>query len=167
MKRSICLFPKFTNEDRIHKWREKYDPLHQLIPPHITLVFPFESDYSSNKLIKHVQQTLKGFKPINIRLQGITGEGKQYVFLNVKRGSDQIIELHDRLYSGLLKKYLNRTVTYNPHLTIGRIKNTEKFDTILEETSREETVFCSNITEIICEKISNDEKSIIEFKHLL
>lgn len=45
MLRAIHLFPKFLNSHIIDALRAKYDPLVQLIPPHITLVFPFNSDY--------------------------------------------------------------------------------------------------------------------------
>jgi hypothetical protein len=39
------------------------------------------------------------------------------------------------------------------------------FNNILEETSREETVFSTNISEIVCERIDEYEKSIIELRH--
>ena len=44
-----------------------------------------------------------GLHPFNIVLKGVTGSEEEYLFLNVKVGNDQIIELHDKLYSGLLK----------------------------------------------------------------
>lgn len=40
-KRDILIFPKFKNIDKIKSLRNKYDPLSNLIAPHITIVFPF------------------------------------------------------------------------------------------------------------------------------
>lgn len=91
--------------------RAKYDPLVHLIPPHITLVFPFNSDITTNLLNEHLQQCLVGVKPFRLVLAGIIGAEDEYLFLNVKVGNDAIIQLHDRLYTGILREYLNRSLT--------------------------------------------------------
>ena len=41
--RTIMIFPEFENMEIIDNIRKKYDPLAELVRPHITLVFPFES----------------------------------------------------------------------------------------------------------------------------
>lgn len=38
------IFPKFENIKIIDEIRDKYDPLANHVRPHITLVFPFESN---------------------------------------------------------------------------------------------------------------------------
>jgi hypothetical protein len=48
LKRSIIIFPQFGNDTNlIQNIRHQYDPLASKIAPHITLVFPFESEISS------------------------------------------------------------------------------------------------------------------------
>jgi len=42
-KRTVMIFPAFENMHIIERLRKKYDPLCNLVQPHITLVFPFES----------------------------------------------------------------------------------------------------------------------------
>jgi len=42
--RTIMIFPEFENIDNINDIRKKYDPLADLVLPHITLVFPFDSE---------------------------------------------------------------------------------------------------------------------------
>lgn len=64
MKRAIILFPSFDNINIINKIREKYDPLANCIPPHITIVFPFDSDISIDDLKSHVNKVLKGTKSL-------------------------------------------------------------------------------------------------------
>ena len=125
MKRAIHLFPEFINLQIIEDLRIQHDPLFKLIPPHITLVFPFESAILSQVLYEHIRGALEDIKPFIIELQDFTGTLDQYIFLNVKKGNDQIIELHDRLYSGLLSTYQNFRFSFHPHLTIGRY-NDEK-----------------------------------------
>ena len=107
MKRAIVLFPKFDNIDAIQAVRERFDPLAKYIAPHITLVFPFDSALSTEELREHMARTLQGVKRFPVQLRGITGDFREgYLFLNVKRGNDSIIDLHDRLYQGALEPFL-------------------------------------------------------------
>lgn len=59
-KRCIMIFPQFKNINIIDEIREKYDPLSNNVRPHITLVFPFESNISKvdlqNSLIPSLQE---------------------------------------------------------------------------------------------------------------
>ena len=133
MKRAIVLFPKFDNIDAIQAVRERFDPLAKFIAPHITIVFPFESELSAKELREHLDCALEGVKKFNVRLTGITGDFRDgYLFLNVKQGNDPIIDLHDRLYRGVLEPFLFRKVTYCPHMTVGRVEEKTEFDQALD-----------------------------------
>ncbi|WP_313343152.1 hypothetical protein [Sedimentibacter sp.] len=50
--RTIMIFPEFENIDVINDIRKKYDPLADLVLPHITLVFPFDSELKNIKLLR-------------------------------------------------------------------------------------------------------------------
>ncbi|HML68430.1 MAG TPA: 2'-5' RNA ligase family protein [Clostridia bacterium] len=109
MKRAIVLYPIFNDLEKIQSIRERFDPLAKYIAPHITLVFPFESDLSTADLDAHMRCALDDVKKFDVQLQGITGDYRDgYLFLNVKKGNDEIINLHDRLYSGVLEQFLFR-----------------------------------------------------------
>ncbi|WP_425429917.1 2'-5' RNA ligase family protein [Deinococcus hopiensis] len=43
------------------------------------------------------------------------------MFLNVERGNDELVALHDMLYSHLFPEYLNPEYTFVPHITLGRV----------------------------------------------
>lgn len=164
MLRAIHIFPEFSNLHSIDDLRSKYDPLVSLIPPHVTLVFPFESGISTEVLEEHLRESTVGLKPFRIVMMGVTGAEGEYLFLNVKVGNDQIIQLHDKLYTGLLKQYLYRSLTYTPHLTVGRIKDKQKFESALAETEDWNHKFKTTVHEIVVESIDEREKSIIEIK---
>lgn len=164
MKRAIILFPKFNNIHIIDEIREKYDSLSNCIEPHITIVFPFESDISTKELKSHFNEYLKGIKKFRVKLKDITGDFRDgYLFLNVKSGNDQIIELHDKLYSGILKEFLYRKITYSPHLTVGRIADQIDFDNAVDELSYYRESFETIIDKIFVENIDENQNSIIEF----
>ena len=148
LKRAIVIFPKFENVYPIEQLRKQFDPLARTIEPHITVVFPFESDLQIEQLHAHVWQAIQGTGPFQVGLSGITGADDEYLFLNVKKGNDEIIKLHDRLYSGLLAEHLCITHTYIPHLTVGRLKDKEDFSTALETTKTMNLLFQTIIEEV-------------------
>lgn len=161
--RTICIFPHFDNMKLIDELRQKYDSLHNLIPPHITLVFPFRSHISTEDLITHIKEAIIPIRPFELILQGITGNQNQYLFLNVKKGNDEMIKLHDRLYTGILEQNLNRNVSYLPHMTVGRIHNKEQFVKVIDVTKDFNYKFSTIISQISVEIIGEDEHSEIEF----
>lgn len=121
--RSVVIFPKFSNIQLIDKIREKYDPCYSFIAPHLSLIFPFYSELTRQELIGHIENQLIGVSPFELMARGITGASGGYVFLEVKMGNDQVIALHDKLYSGILKPYHNRFIPYLPHITMAQIQD--------------------------------------------
>jgi 2'-5' RNA ligase len=150
--------------DSIQMLREKYDPLANCIAPHITIVFPFDSERKTDELKSHFSEVLRGTRKFGIRLENITGDFRDgYLFLNVKKGNDQIIELHDKLYSGILQKFSYRKVIYCPHLTIGKMQDTAEFDKAIQELGSFVESFETVIDKVYVENIDAGGNSVIEF----
>ena len=57
--RAIMIFPEFKNINIINDIRKKYDPLANLVLPHITLVFPFDSKLTNEELNLYMRESLK------------------------------------------------------------------------------------------------------------
>lgn len=158
------LFPRFYNLNIIDSIRKKYDPLANCIAPHITIVFPFDSDIATDDLKQHLNKVLRGIKKFKVQLKAYTGDFRDgYLFLNVKKGNDKIIELHDKIYSGILESFLLRKVTYCPHLTVGRLQQSEEFDKALYELCDHEESFETIVDKIDIVNIEIIEEPLIEF----
>jgi len=152
--------------DTIQCIREKYDPLYHCIAPHITIVFPFDSDISTEALKIHFHNALQGNKKFNIQLKDFTGDCKDgYLFLNIRKGNDSIIELHDLLYSGIISRFLYRKSTYFPHVTVGRLRDPIAFDKALKALTCCVESFETLIDKVYVETIDGNENSIIEFSY--
>jgi len=157
-KRDILIFPKFKNIDKIQEVRKKYDELAEILPPHITLAFPFESEMSNLELKRKLEDILINVKPFKIKCNGITMEkdfriNTYYIFLNIIEGKDEIIKIHNEIY----KNILFIETKYTPHITLGNIDNinenidlTEEFETIVDS--------------VVIESIGDNEESNIEFE---
>ena len=133
-KRDVIILPEFSNVQILESIREKYDELYGIIPPHITLAFPFDSDISNDVLESELKETVSDLKPFKIRLKGISFEwdnrvNTYYIFLDFVQGEDTIIDLHKRIYRDVLHEEL--AFDYRPHITLGCTK--EKIDLRLDE----------------------------------
>ena len=164
LKRSIIIFPQFGKDtDLIQNIRHKYDPLANKIKPHITLVFPFESEIPSDTLQQHIKTQLDEFKPFSLSCQGISHEKDNYLFLNLIQGQEQIIKIHDLLYLGILNQFLSKKHQYRPHLTVGHLEDRSETNATMKKLESFDYKFVTQVNEITTEIILKNFASKIDF----
>jgi len=95
-------------------------------------------------------------------LKGITATPDKYLFLNIKKGNDNIIELHDRLYSGILREFMSRRNHYAPHLSVGRYRDEAGLQAALDDTESFEACFDAVVTNVVSEIIGDNGDSASE-----
>ena len=110
--------------ERVLRLRERHDPLARLVPPHLTLVFPFEDPISDEALEAEVGRAIGGGASFPVVLRRVTLHEGEYLFLNVERGNDLLIALHDALYT-VLARHRSSLHTFVPHITVGRVARSE------------------------------------------
>ncbi len=163
-ERTIMIFPKLSNMAVIDEIRQKYDPLADLVRPHITLMFPFKSAMTIDEIHKLVLQAVSGIAPFELELNGFSTEISKfgnYLFLNVAKGTEQITELHQRLYKGKNK------FPYHPHITVGSLKTPEQLDAAFEDVKDCKEVFSTLVDTVSVEIIGGQGESIIELEQKL
>jgi 2'-5' RNA ligase len=109
--------------DSINPYRQRHDPRYQVTAPHITFIFPVESWIGEQALTQHIPAVLRNWSSINVTLEGISQSHDNLVYLNVTNGNQDLIRLHDQLYTGMLVSYLRQDITYIPHVTLGTLNN--------------------------------------------
>lgn len=68
---AIVIFLPSQLDELIYPIRQKFDPLYNKVPGHITVVFPFETIRTLNELSVIIKQELEAIRPINIELESI------------------------------------------------------------------------------------------------
>lgn len=161
MKRAIHLYPDFGIETAIRRFREKNDPLAAMIPPHITLVFPFDDPMPDESLINWVHQVAQQHRPITANFSAPIDNGGEQVWLEVTKGYEDITALHKALYADHLQSYLRTDPLYTPHVTLGSsLGGIENLHETLTATRFESKPFY--LDRIIVESIRDtDQASII------
>lgn len=161
-ERTIMIFPQFDNQKIIDEIRAKYDPLCHLVKPHITLVFPFKSDISDADLRLKLDESLKSSRPFSLILQGISrhkDEYGNYIFLNVIKGSEELIDLHNNLY---LHIFGNRyDGSFMPHMTVGNLDSPEQMEEAYNSVKGIDDRFETIIDKVSVEMIGEHGESII------
>ncbi len=168
-ERTIMIFPKFDNIEVINSIRKKYDPLCDLVNPHITLVFPFKSELSKEELLNWISAALKGFLPFILKLSGVSKSIEKfgnYISLDVVEGYNSLEYLNNKLYDGILKN-LKSNKLYMPHMTIGNLKTIEELDLAYEDVKKLNEVFYTIVDTISVEIIGEKGESIIEIEYKL
>ncbi len=162
-ERTIMIFPKFNNMEIIDSIRKKYDPLADLVRPHITLVFPFHSDITDAELGSHIENAISGISPFSLHPAGIFKQEDafgNYLFLDVKEGKKELIRLHDRLYSGVLSSF-SAEIPYSPHMTLGKLESRASLNTAYEAVKNISESFCTVADTISVEEIGEQGESIL------
>lgn len=150
---ALC-YPEFAEEDRerIKAIRARYDPDCDLIGPHVTLVFD-TGGVSREGFVSHVRSTISDQSEISFVLRRATvvksscGDDRS-IFLVPDEGYNDIVRLHDRLYTGVLADHLRPDIPYIPHITVGVVDNPESGRKIVDEINRKEPAIPGRIRSI-------------------
>lgn len=162
LKRTIMIFPQFSNQRIIDEIREKYDPLYNLVKPHITLMFPFESDISNTLLSQKLDISLNQTSPFKLILQGISRHKDMYgnyLFLNVKSGQKELLDIHNQLYLSIFNKQYQQP--FIPHMTIGNLDSADKMEEAYNVIKSVDSCFETIVNKVSVEMIGNNDESII------
>ena len=142
--------------------RREFDPLAHQIAAHITLVFPFASDFSTRKLRDHVANAIAGCSAFAVSYAGIRKAENEYVFLDLAAGREQVTDLHHRLYSGPLRQFL-ATSPFVPHTTVARTSDPDRLDAALRAASNVDLEFTARVAAITSYEIGGERRRI-EFR---
>ena len=131
----IVIYPNLEDDSKIQELRKKYSPYYNVIKPHITLVFPFP-DMDMEEVENHVSKILKNFTQFNLRLVGLVKSFDNWLFLGIEEGNDKIVELHDQLYTGILREHLRKDIEFIPHVGLGLFKTDEEYQKAENEAKK-------------------------------
>ena len=160
--RDVLIFPELDNVSLIQNIREEYDELANIVPPHITLAFPFDNDITNEELDSGLKKIFSEYKEFAITLSGVSYHydervGVYYIYLDVTQGYDTIYEISKKIYSEILNTEVPEK--YIPHITLGSVG--EINDIKLDH------VFHTTVKNIVVEDIGENEESNIILKYTI
>ncbi|MFT9267205.1 2'-5' RNA ligase family protein [Oenococcus sp.] len=157
--RSILIFPKISTAVALQRVREHFDPLVSHIRPHISLVFPFQSEISDTILIAKVTQIISGTSAFPAAFTRLGHDDNGYIWLEADQGRDTFTKLHDQLYSDpVFAPFLRRDIPFQPHITIAKV-NQGNTDKIIAGIKIQDLCFSTLINAISIERVAANNDS--------
>lgn len=158
---AIVAFLDLGTAPWVEELRDNYDPLAQRVAAHLTLVHPFSTTLARQALEAHLQAVSRATPPITLELRGVTGHQGEYLFLNLKRGNDEVIALRDALYTGPLATFWEASVTFVPHVTVGRLSSHIQFLEALHAARGYTEPVATVLGRLSCYRIDDDGRRVI------
>ena len=164
--RTVMIFPQFSNLDVLQKIREAYDPLADLVRPHITIVFSFLSPMSNEELLEILERHLRMVRPFRIIARGITKHSDasgHYLFLNVEHGAEKLQRLSSIFYENEFREFAEG-VEYVPHITLGRFRDEQAMEEAYQRLKGMEDTFRTTVYRISVEEIGDWGESVLLYE---
>jgi 2'-5' RNA ligase len=106
---------------KVDRWRSRYDPNFQIVPPHITVAYPpFVPPGAWELVLPRAVRCLQRFAPFHVELEhlGVFWGSPSYLWL-APEGGGSFARIHQALLQ-LLPEYMpTLPFVYRPHVTIG------------------------------------------------
>jgi 2'-5' RNA ligase len=152
----------------INRLRSKYDPQFRLIAPHVTIMFPTPDSIGERSLVSHIESVLHRWESFPIRLKGLQRSWDEYLFLLLNKGKEDVIRLHDEIYTGLLSEYRDEAPPFIPHVALGVFtgKN-EEYAQALKEAERLNLDYECMLDRLHLIKVNDERSQIVWSKELL
>jgi 2'-5' RNA ligase len=120
MKYGIAIFPSKALQDKANSLRKRYDSHYGLIPPHVTLKYPFEAEEHNIKaLVKELRDIAKEVKPFTLKSGNVSSFYPTNTVIYFKiTPSEELTILNNKMHEGIFPE--NKEYAFVPHLTIGQ-----------------------------------------------
>lgn len=159
--RAIHLVPEFTSSSALQRVRMAHDPLAGKIPPHITLVFPFQSDLTPVALAQHAGEVTSSAEAFPVALGRPQMRRNGLIWLPVTEGRAEVVSLNQQLYREPLSAFQSLGLPYEPHVTIARGAGSAA-EAAFEMANRMTETFTARVDRLVIEEIMPDDSSRIE-----
>ncbi|WP_077600953.1 YjcG family protein [Oceanobacillus sojae] len=120
MKYGIAIFPSKTVQDQANALRKRYDPRYSLIPPHITLKYPFETNSDEiDEVVQALHKIAGSTDPFYIHINKVSTfePVTNTIYLKVEP-IEQLKMLNEQLQQGIFEN--NQDHSFVPHITIAQ-----------------------------------------------
>lgn len=120
MKYGIVVFPSKKLQDLANSYRKRYDPHYALVPPHLTLISPFEAaEKEAEILAGKLRKIAVQFKPFQISVPKFSSfkPVNNVIYMKVEP-TKEFLGLQEEL--GALFPHMNLEYSFVPHVIIGQ-----------------------------------------------
>lgn len=145
---------------------KRCNPIASYVRPHLTLLFPLETELQPSEVCAHFESVTSQVDMFDIRLDGVRLRPQDLlIYLGVSEGAEELRSLHLELYGGRFGRFLDRTRTFYPHLTVGRFETEAEMSSAYEElrTFKPDLSFAARSLSLLERRAPHQWKAIRSF----
>jgi 2'-5' RNA ligase len=132
-------YPQLSEHDYqfIDSYRKSNDIFYDLIPAHFSFIFPI-FDLEKDSFVSEVRKQAKGFPRIDFNIRCAIRNNDRtsdywHVLLVPDQGFSEVVNLHDRLYSGLFRQLERLDLDFVPHVAIANSIDPQECKRMVDE----------------------------------
>ncbi len=133
--RAVVAVPRGEVMAMLEAIRLRYDPFAGQLPAHVTIVFPFDSDIVDDTLRSHVEALGGAGIAVHSPAGAHRPARRHHLGASITTGSDSIVGLHARQYTGPLARHRSSAHGFAPQVTVGRFDERSAMEAALRELS--------------------------------
>jgi 2'-5' RNA ligase len=120
LKYGIVIFPSKALQDKANSLRKRYDSNYGLIPPHVTLKYPFEANEKEMEtFVQALRDIAKDVHPFTLTSGNVSSFYPTNTVIYFKIApSEALTTLNAKMHEGVFPT--TKEYTFVPHLTIGQ-----------------------------------------------
>lgn len=165
----VLAYPELSRKDYelIQDFRRENDELYyKVVEPHFTIVFPV-FDIPEKDFINEVREKSKEVKSFSFSLRCATINKDAFndyyhVFLVPDESYSNIVKIHDRLYSGLLKDNHRLDIDFIPHIGIANSLDKYKCKKLVDQWNSKDFEINGTVSKITIIKYENNVVTNLE-----
>jgi 2'-5' RNA ligase len=131
-------------------YRQKYDPLASALPPHLTVLNPFEFSESAETLYSHLEEIGEIYPPIKVSVAGwdIYHQIDYQLRLPLMAGRSEFVNLREDLLTGPLQYCPGQDKDYWPHIKLGQFAEPAEVEHVKKELTGFEPQFIFRVAQL-------------------
>lgn len=121
-------YPRIEHQG-FQNFRKRYDPYSNLLSEHVTFIHPVPENIGRKNMERHIETVLKKWNSFEVHFCLLEKTLDHWMYLGAREGNNQVVDLHDQLYQGILRPYLREDLPFYPHIGLGLFsRETYDFD---------------------------------------
>jgi 2'-5' RNA ligase len=136
---ALAIFPPAEISQTINRWRQIYDPYVDIIPPHITVVYPLGISPQVWPEVRPIfVQSLEQFQPFQVKISTLNCFLSPQIVLWLQPEENEIICSMHTVIEERFPGYIHRgSLNFVPHMTLGFFESRKKLEQAQQKISRE------------------------------
>jgi 2'-5' RNA ligase len=105
----------------VEDFNRRYNPYHELIGPHVTLLFPVPGEQVREAAVRsRAEEVARQTAPFRVGLNNLELSWDQWLFLIPTDGMPAFHRLHNQFFEGEFSSFLRRDIPFVPHVALGQ-----------------------------------------------